>query len=130
MVAISTLALLNLSGWPWGVVAGFCGSMMRSLLDLLFYPLSPINYGFAIQRTLGRRSAIWLVFYIACVVALIITSIALNSKSFPWSMVSRQQENGLSRFKGADPIIRLLRIPPLTCARRICCHGIPVYSQG
>ena len=80
IVAISTVMLLNLSGWLWGVIAGFRGSAMWGFLNLLFYPLAPIIYGFAIQKTLGRRSAIWSLFCIACMVALIITSIVLNSK--------------------------------------------------
>ena len=67
--------LLNLSAWLWGVVAGFRVSMLWGALNLFFYPLAPVIYGFVIQKTLGRRSALWTLFCFTCLVGFIIIMI-------------------------------------------------------
>ncbi|HAO65491.1 MAG TPA: hypothetical protein DCR17_02220, partial [Verrucomicrobiales bacterium] len=71
--------LLNLSAWLWGVVAGFRVSMLWGGLNLFFYPLAPVIYGFVIQKTLGRRSALWAIFCFTCLVGFIIMIIAQES---------------------------------------------------
>ena len=71
--------LLNLSAWLWCVVAGFRVSMLWGGLNLFFYPLAPVIYGFVIQKTLGRRSALWAIFCFTCLVGFIIMIIAQES---------------------------------------------------
>ena len=79
-IAILSVLLLNFSGWLWGVVAGFRGSVLWGFLNMFFYPLTPVIYGFGVRKELGRRSAIWSIFCAACFVALIVTAIAMGSK--------------------------------------------------
>ena len=78
-IAILSVLLLNFSGWLWGVVVGFRGSILWGFLNMFFYPLTPVIYGFGVQKELGRRSAIWSIFCAACFVALIVTAIAMES---------------------------------------------------
>ena len=49
-------------------------------LNMFFYPLTPVIYGFGVQKELGRRLAIWSIFCAACFVALIVTAIAMGSE--------------------------------------------------
>ena len=76
-IAILSVLLLNFSGWLWGVVVGFRGSVLWGFLNMFFYPLTPVIYGFGVRKELGRRSAIWSIFCAACFVALIVTAIAM-----------------------------------------------------
>ena len=76
-IAILSVLLLNFSGWLWGAVAGFRGSILWGFLNMFFYPLTPVIYGFGVQKELGRRLAIWSIFCAACFVALIVTAIAM-----------------------------------------------------
>jgi hypothetical protein len=45
--ALLLLLLLNGIGWLWGVIAGFRGSAGWGLLNIFFYPIAPLIYGFA-----------------------------------------------------------------------------------
>jgi hypothetical protein len=74
-IAFLGLALLNAIGWIWGIVAGFRGSTLWGCLNLFFYPVTPVIYGFVIRKELGRRSAIWTLFCFLCVVAWIVAAI-------------------------------------------------------
>jgi len=47
---------------------------------MFFYPLTPVIYGFGVQKELGHRLAIWSIFCAACFVALIVTAIAMGSE--------------------------------------------------
>ena len=76
-IAFFWLALLNAIGWIWGIVAGFRGSTLWGCLNLFFYPVTPVIYGFGIRKDLGRRSAIWVLFCTLCVVALTVTAIVM-----------------------------------------------------
>ena len=76
-IAFFLLALLNAIGWIWGIVAGFRGSTLWGCLNLFFYPVTPVIYGFGIRKDLGRRSAIWVLFCTLCVVALTVTAIVM-----------------------------------------------------
>jgi len=79
-VALLTVLLLNFSGWLWGVIVGFRGSVLWGFLNMFFYPLTPVIYGFGVQKELGRRMAIWSIFCAACFVALIVTAIVMGSE--------------------------------------------------
>jgi hypothetical protein len=79
-IAILSVLLLNFSGWLWGVVAGFRGSILWGFLNMLFYPLTPVIYGFGVRKELGRRSAMWALFCTLCCVALIVTAIAMGGE--------------------------------------------------
>ena len=79
-IAILAVLLLNFSGWVWGVVAGFRGSVLWGLLNMFFYPLTPLIYGFGVRKELGRRSAMWALFCTLCCVALIVTAIAMGGE--------------------------------------------------
>jgi spore coat protein CotH len=79
-IAILSVLLLNFSGWVWGVVAGFRGSILWGFLNMLFYPLTPVIYGFGVRKELGRRSAMWALFCTLCCVALIVTAIAMGGE--------------------------------------------------
>ncbi|MCH2385232.1 MAG: CotH kinase family protein [Pedosphaera sp.] len=79
-IAILSVLFLNFSGWVWGVVAGFRGSILWGFLNMLFYPLTPVIYGFGVRKELGRRSAMWALFCTLCCVALIVTAIAMGGE--------------------------------------------------
>ena len=79
-IAILSVLLLNFSGWVWGVVAGFRGSVLWGFLNMFFYPLTPVIYGFGVQKELGRRSAMWALFCTLCFVALIVTAIVMGAE--------------------------------------------------
>jgi len=79
-IAILPVLLLNFSEWIWGVVVGFRGSILWGFLNMFFYPLTPVIYVFGVQKELGRRLAIWSIFYTACFVALIVAAIAMGSE--------------------------------------------------
>ena len=76
-IAILSVLLLNFSGWLWGVVVGFRGSLLWGFLNMFFYPLTPVIYGFGVRKELGRRSAIWSIFCVSCFVPLIVTATAM-----------------------------------------------------
>ena len=79
-IAILSVLLLNFSGWVWGVVAGFRGSVLWGFLNMFFYPLTPVIYGFGVQKELGRRSAMWALFCTLCFVALIVIAIVMGAE--------------------------------------------------
>jgi spore coat protein CotH len=79
-IALLTVLLLNFSGWLWGVIVGFRGSILWGFLNMFFYPLTPVIYGFGVHKELGRRMAIWSIFCAACFVALIVTAIVMGSE--------------------------------------------------
>ena len=74
-IAFFSVFLLNLVGWIWGIVVGFCGSTLWGCLNIFFSPLAPAIYGFAVRRDLGFRCAMfatfciigWFVFIVAVV---------------------------------------------------------------
>ena len=57
-VVIVVALLFNAGVFLWAVVAGFRGSIMWGVLNVFFYPVAPIIYGFQVRKDLGRRSAI------------------------------------------------------------------------
>ena len=78
-LVILSVLLLNSSAWIWGVMVGFRSSVLWGILNMFFYPLTPVIYGFGVQKELGRRSAIWSIFCFACFMALILTAISMGS---------------------------------------------------
>ena len=78
-LVILSVLLLNSSAWIWGVMVGFRSSILWGILNMFFYPLTPVIYGFGVQKELGRRSAIWSIFCFACFMALILTAISMGS---------------------------------------------------
>lgn len=59
VVVVNSIVLaMNLGAYIWSAIAGFKGSTTWSVLNLVFYPVSPMIYGFAVRRDLGRRSGL------------------------------------------------------------------------
>ena len=77
LIALAVVWLLNFVGWIWGVVAGFRGSVGWGFLNLLFYPITPLIYGFRIRKELGRRAAKWIACSVACGLIWIAVAIAI-----------------------------------------------------
>lgn len=77
LLALPVLLLLNASGWLWGVVSGFRRGVAWGLLNGLFYPVSPLVYGFFIRRELGRRAAWWVLFTVSIMVAWVVVAIGV-----------------------------------------------------
>jgi spore coat protein H len=71
------LLLLNGVGWLWGVVAGFRGSAGWGVLNLFFYPVTPMIYGFRVRQKLGRRCAWWVLISGLSVVTWIIAAVVM-----------------------------------------------------
>jgi len=44
--------------WCWGLYAGFRSTPSWGFLNMLFYPVTPLVYGFHVRKDLGRRAAI------------------------------------------------------------------------
>ena len=76
-IAILSVLLLNFSGWLWGVVVGFRGSILWGFLNMFFYPITPVIYGFGVRKEPGRRSAMWALFCTLCFVALIVKAMVM-----------------------------------------------------
>ena len=72
-IATLILVLLHFAGWIWGIVAGFRGTAAWGVLNLFFYPITPMIYGFFIRRELGLRAAIYA---ITCVMLVILVIVA------------------------------------------------------
>ena len=63
LITSAVVILMNFAGWIWGMVAGFRSGPLWGFLNLCFYPICPLIYGFAIRRDLGRRAALWAFFW-------------------------------------------------------------------
>lgn len=72
IIALGFVLFLNFVGWFWGLVAGFRNSVEWGILNLFFYPVTPVIYGFGIRKDLGNRSAKWALFSVGCGVAWIL----------------------------------------------------------
>ncbi len=57
-IAVLFATVLNAGAWLWGVIAGFKGSTTWGLLNMFFYPITPITYGFFARKDIGRNAAI------------------------------------------------------------------------
>ena len=77
LIALAVVWLLNFVGWIWGAVAGFRGSVGWGFLNLFFYPITPLFYGFCDRKELGRRAAQWIACSTACVVVWIAVAFAI-----------------------------------------------------
>jgi len=75
--ALLLLLLLNGIGWLWGVIAGFRGSAGWGLLNIFFYPITPMIYGFRVRRELGRRCAWWALISVLGVVTWITAAVVM-----------------------------------------------------
>ncbi|MBM3833124.1 MAG: hypothetical protein FJ403_07610 [Verrucomicrobia bacterium] len=75
--ALLLLLLLNAFGWLWGVIAGFRGSAGWGVLNLFFYPVTPVIYGFRVQQKLGRRCAWWALTAGLCVMVWIAAAVVM-----------------------------------------------------
>lgn len=50
--------LLNSGSWVWGIIAGFRQNAKWGLLNMFFYPICPLIYGYFVRREFGLRAAI------------------------------------------------------------------------
>jgi hypothetical protein len=57
ILAVLAALALNFGVYIWTVVAGFRGSARWGILNLFFYPLAPMIYGWGVRKDLGRRAA-------------------------------------------------------------------------
>ena len=69
LIALPIVLLLNASGWLWGIVSGCRSGVAWGLLNAVFFPFSPLAYGFVVRREKGRRAACWVLFCVASMVA-------------------------------------------------------------
>lgn len=67
--ALGLVLFLNFAGWVWGAICGFRSKPAWGFLNLLFYPLTPVVYGFVVRRDLGRWAACWTLFSVGSVLA-------------------------------------------------------------
>ena len=69
------VALLNLGAWVWGVIAGFRRGAGWGILNLVFYPVAPLLFGFFVCPDKGRRSA-WM-----CLISTLLTILVVIASS-------------------------------------------------
>ena len=77
-IAVLFALMLNSGAWLWGVIAGFNGSAKWGLLNVFFYPIAPLVFGFYARRDVGLNagrvtlcaSAIFVVTVVASVMLL------------------------------------------------------------
>ncbi len=76
----AVVILMHFAGWIWGMVAGFRSGPLWGFLNLCFYPICPLIYGFAIRRDLGRRAALWAFFWTLALVGVGLWASAMPGK--------------------------------------------------
>jgi hypothetical protein len=71
--------VLNSGAWLWGVIAGFRGSAKWGLLNMFFYPITPIAYGFFARKDIGRNAAIMVTCACVFLAGVVIAAVMLLS---------------------------------------------------
>lgn len=75
--------MLNVSAWIWSGFAGFRDSNTWGVLNLCFYPIAPMIYGFGKRSDLGRGAAI----LVLCSTVLLTAVVAVMVSPWFWSQV-------------------------------------------
>ncbi|MCH2124117.1 MAG: CotH kinase family protein [Pirellulaceae bacterium] len=75
-IAVALSMMLNAGAWLWGVIGGFRGSTRWGVLNMFFYPVTPITYGFFVRKDLGRRAAIMV--FVAALILLVVVIVSMK----------------------------------------------------
>jgi spore coat protein CotH len=79
VIAIGAVMVVNFGVYIWAAVAGFNGSAAWGILNLLFYPVAPIVYGFTVRTDLGQRAAIAALGSVVLLALVILISVSVLS---------------------------------------------------
>ncbi|MDP6447818.1 MAG: hypothetical protein QF805_28750, partial [Pirellulaceae bacterium] len=74
-VAFFVVSLINCAAWISGAIAGFRDSNRWGILNLLFYPLAPLVFGFGLRK--ARVAASFVVLSISMMIALVAVMFSL-----------------------------------------------------